>query len=132
MDADEVTHLATVFEDDGSVAIHQARSEDRSHARIWVRERLARAVDIEITERDHRYSIGAPEQQGHPFLIFFRKRVNRGALQRLAFIRRNRSQAAAAVRAQRVPLFVLQLVSGTRAGRYLSTWIAPVLPFPIN
>ena len=54
VDADEVAPLAAVLEDQRRPAVQEPRGEDREHAGVGVRQRLARAVDVEEAQRDRR------------------------------------------------------------------------------
>src|SRR5215207_632988 len=53
-DVHEVAALVTVFEHERWFVIEEPRREDREHTRVWIRQRLARTVDVEEAQRDGR------------------------------------------------------------------------------
>src|SRR5919112_5548077 len=52
LDMDEVPALLAVLEDHRRLAVVEPRREDCQHARVGVRERLARAVDVPQAQGD--------------------------------------------------------------------------------
>src|SRR5215210_9581646 len=71
-DGDEVAALQPVLEHERRLLVQQARGEDREHARVRVRQRLARAVGVEEAERDCRNVVRAAEDQAQPLLVVLR------------------------------------------------------------
>src|ERR1044072_9951081 len=67
----EVSCQFTVFKHERTIVIEQTRREDRTHARIRIRECLPCAVDIEIAQRNRRYSIRTPYGETKLFLVLF-------------------------------------------------------------
>src|SRR5918995_6727011 len=51
-DAHEVAVLQAILEDEWRVAVQEARSKDRQHACVRIRQRLPRAEDVEESKRD--------------------------------------------------------------------------------
>src|SRR6185312_8463524 len=103
-----------------------------AYAGVRIRERLSRAVDVEVAERDDWNLVGAPEKQGHFFLIFFGERIDRGALQRLVLTRGNRHEALAARGAERLPVLGLELLQRARLGSHFAALTAEILPFSVD
>ena len=76
----EVPALQAVLEHQRSIVVQQPGSKDRRDARVWVGKRLPLSIDIEITQRHRRYSVGTSDSQAQFLLIAFTSRVRRGRL----------------------------------------------------
>jgi hypothetical protein len=103
----EVTALLPVLEQQRPVAVEQTRREDREHARVWIGERLARAVHVEEAERDGRQVVGVADQQAQALLRVLVERIDRAQVRTLVLGRGQRAQEGA-VGIHRVPLAGLQ------------------------
>ena len=86
---DEVARLQSVLEDDRRPPVQQPRGEDRRHAGVRVRQRLARAVDVEEAERDRRDAVGRADDERELLVIPLGDRVDRGRDERLPLPRRH-------------------------------------------
>ena len=91
----EVAPLLAVLEDQRRLAVDDARGEVRQHAGIGVGERLSRAEHIEQPQRHGLDAIRLAEDQRRPLLRIFRQRIDRGQINGLLFIGRDRRQRGA-------------------------------------
>ena len=109
LDEREVAGLLAVFVEDGPQIVEQSRAEDRDHARVGVKNRLARTVGARVTQRDG----GNPDlfapQQNQFFLVDFRQPVNGFAADWRAFRSRRRGRHRGADRAVNFPIAAFQL-----------------------
>ena len=139
-DVDEITLLVAVFEDDGRLLVQQAPGEDGGDAGVWVGERLARTVGVEVAEGDDGDIVGAPDRQAHLFLIFLADGVDRSRVQRLFFIGGRRLQQLPAplpvsrhrYRAKELPLFTRQLLGRAQVGEDIAVGGAGILSLTVD
>ena len=76
------------------VAVEQARGEDRGDAGVRVRQRLARAVDVEEAQRDRRDAVGRAGDEAQLLVVALGDRVDRGRDQRLGLAGADRRSCA--------------------------------------
>src|SRR5215470_10727162 len=103
MHTDEILHLQTILENQRGISVQHARREDSSDAGIRIGKSLPGAVDIEVAECNRGNAVGAPKQQRHLFLVFFRERIDGSTLQRLVFVCREWLQYLAALCTRNFP-----------------------------
>ena len=84
--ADEVALLFAILKDERRLVVDHARGEDGGDTGVGVRERLARAVDIEEAKRGDRQIVVAPEDEAELLLIAFGERVDGVDLGRLCLV----------------------------------------------
>ena len=83
-----------VFVDQRRLAREHAAREDRRDAGVRVRERLARAVDVEEAQRHGRQVVGVAEGQRHLLVVALVDGVDRRRIERLVLVGRARPQDA--------------------------------------
>src|SRR5262249_19231821 len=131
-DVDEIARLFAVLEDHRLLVVQQPRREDGADAGVRIRQRLARPVNVEITQRDCRYAISPPDDQAELLLILLRDGVDRRRNQRLLFGGSDRRQNRAGSGAERFPLPFDQLARRTnRRVNGLAVGVA-ISPFAVN
>src|SRR5882724_7156729 len=130
--ADEVTQLSSIFKDQRRVAIDESRGKDCGHAGIRIGKRLSRSVNIEITQSHRWQAVCTAEEQTHLFLVFFGKRINGAALERLGFIRGDRRERLTARGTVWLPLPDLELIDGAKLWRHAATLRAKIFSFAID
>jgi hypothetical protein len=91
----EIAALGAVLEYPRAVAVQEARSEDCEHAGVWVRERLARAIDVEEAQGDGGHAVGLADQKTHALLGVLVEGVDRAQRRHLFLGRRDRPQRPA-------------------------------------
>ena len=99
----EVARLAAVLEDHRRPPVQEPRREDRGDARVRVRQRLPRPVDVEQAQRDGRDPVGRARDERELLLVALRDRVDRGRDQRLRLARGPRRRAASRNRGRGTP-----------------------------
>ena len=77
MDADEVAHLFSAFEEEWSLSIDQSRCKDSGHAGVRIGQRLSPPIGIKNVKRRHRNAIRTSIDQAQFFLVPLRKCVDR-------------------------------------------------------
>src|SRR2546423_5505419 len=82
-DVDEVAGLLAVFEDERRPVVEQTRREDRGRTRVWIRERLALAVDVEEAQRHRGYPVCGADGEEHLLVVALPDRIDRRRSQRL-------------------------------------------------
>src|SRR5262249_5463352 len=108
-DKGEVACLLAVFIKNRRQIVEQARAEDRDHAGVRVKDRLARAVGAGISKRDGWNSNLLSPKQHQSFLIDFGQTVNGFPTDRRVFRCRRALGDGAAHRAMHFPITSLQL-----------------------
>ena len=106
-DVHEVAALAPVLEHQRRLPVPQAGGEDGEHARVRVRQGLARPVDVEQAERAGLHAVGAGDDQRHPLLDVLVEGVDGGEVRRLALRRRHRRERPS-VGIERIPAVALR------------------------
>jgi hypothetical protein len=112
---DEVAQLCAVLVDERRLPVQQAAGEDREHAGVGVRERLARPEDVEEPERHRLDPAGRREHHHEALLGVLGQRVDRGEVGALGLRRRNRHEVGA-VGAARLPAPGLEIVRHAARG----------------
>ena len=114
---DKVAALLPVLVDDGRAVVQKSRGEDREHAGVGVRERLARAVHVEQPQRDGRHGVRLAEQQAEELLVVLGQGVDGGERGPLRLGGRDRGEPLAAGAAG-LPLAALELVARSLCCRH--------------
>src|SRR5262245_26379553 len=130
-DVNEIARLPAIFIDYRLLVVQQARREYGADACIRIRERLARSVNVEITQRDHRYAVSPPDYQAELLLVLLGDGVDRSWKQRLLFAGPDRRQGRSGLRAYQFPSAFRQLTRRANRRVYdLAVGIA-IRPFTV-
>src|SRR6185369_8891690 len=103
-DVYEVSCLFTVLKHHGPVVIEQTSREDRTHARVRIRECLPCAVYVEVAQSNRGYSVRTAHRETKLLLVLFCHRINRRRKERLLFGSRRRRELFTTLRTQHFPL----------------------------
>src|SRR3954454_3476520 len=70
-DVNEISTLFAILVYERWIIVEQSGGENCQHARVRIGKRLARAEDVEKTERESRDPVGASYRQAETFLMIF-------------------------------------------------------------
>ena len=105
----EIAGLFAIFVQHRRQIVEQARAENRDHAGVGIKNRLARSVRARVTERDRRNTDLFSPQQHEFFLIDFGETVNCFAANRSVLGCRRTLGHRAANGTMHLPIALLQL-----------------------